>query len=780
MKTMSGTRIVAVVGGLGRCLILSGMACGLLSGVGRAAEERDVRTQVDWESFLKRQDPVWERLPAIWKEGAFIGNGRLGAMIYKGDAEKVPGADVLAWTIGRSDLYDNRAPHFDQTTHYRLPIGRMHLCPVGKSAEGNIRIDLWNGEARGAIQTDRGGLEWRSWVQSGAEDSGVVVIDLKTTGGEGDATFKWQAFPAVPPNYYDFAFAFPDYKRNPDGRQERIGETDFWVQPLFVGGDYATAWKVVRPSADRQVIYLAVANRIFKEGAAKVAVDAVDAAARQGVEALQKEHRSWWNQFYPRSFLSIPDGKIENHYWIQLYKLASATREGGVVIDTCGPWLKVDTCWPACWWNLNVQLTQFPVPIANHLHLNEPVIRLLKKELDNGTLINNAPEHMRHDSAYFGNPTITTALNNNDVYWKGQNLSGRSRPGARLNQLPWICHTLWEHYRRNMDDVFLRETVFPLTRRGYSFIFHFLKEGDDGRIHIPDTYSSEYGTADDANEAIAMVQWGCGALLWMCERLDIKDPDIPRWKDIQKRLVDPPVDENGLMIGADVPFLVSHRHYSHMMSLVPFRTWDFEDEKARELAFRSLKWFLRSGENQTGYTYTGASSMYAALGEGDLALETLQRFFRDHDSPTTMYMEWLGVCMETPPSAARCVQDMLLQSHDVIRIFPAVPTAWRDAAFDKLLAEGAFEVGAVRKDGKTKFIRVRSLAGSPCRIKTDIKNPVRLTGAGEVPLTADHAGVITLELKKDEEAVITSKGYDGELNIEPIAVSQTNCYGVKK
>jgi alpha-L-fucosidase 2 len=36
-----------------------------------------MQTSVDWASFLARNDPVWERLPAEWTDGAFIGNGRL-------------------------------------------------------------------------------------------------------------------------------------------------------------------------------------------------------------------------------------------------------------------------------------------------------------------------------------------------------------------------------------------------------------------------------------------------------------------------------------------------------------------------------------------------------------------------------------------------------------------------------------------------------------------------------------------------------------------------------
>ena len=92
--------------------------------------ENVITDAMDWPAFLSQHDPIWERLPATWMEGAFIGNGRLGAMIYKGDGEEEPGADVLAWTIGRSDLYDDRhtgngdqRTGFDMGGHCRLPMG---------------------------------------------------------------------------------------------------------------------------------------------------------------------------------------------------------------------------------------------------------------------------------------------------------------------------------------------------------------------------------------------------------------------------------------------------------------------------------------------------------------------------------------------------------------------------------------------------------------------------------------------------------------------------------
>lgn len=112
--------------------------------------------------------------------------------------------------------------------------------------------------------------------------------------------------------------------------------------------------------------------------------------------SLQKTHRDWWHNYYPLSFVSLPDKKIENFYWAQMYKLASATRIGGGLLDNSGPW-QVLTPWPNAWWNLNVQLSYWPVYAANRLELGMPLVDVVKNNFDN--LINNVPEAYRKDAA---------------------------------------------------------------------------------------------------------------------------------------------------------------------------------------------------------------------------------------------------------------------------------------------------------------------------------------------------------------------------------------------
>src|SRR4051812_49155156 len=95
---------------------------------------------LNWPGFLARSDMVWNSNPTAWEDAAFIGNGRLGASIYlQGGA--------LAWEINRSDVSHGAS---------RYPMGHFSLETTGHLLGGNLRLDLWNAEARGVLKTDRG------------------------------------------------------------------------------------------------------------------------------------------------------------------------------------------------------------------------------------------------------------------------------------------------------------------------------------------------------------------------------------------------------------------------------------------------------------------------------------------------------------------------------------------------------------------------------------------------------------------------------------------------
>jgi hypothetical protein len=145
------------------------------------------------------------------------------------------------------------------------------------------------------------------------------------------------------------------------------------------------------------------------------------------------------------------------------------------------------------------------------------------------------------------------------------------------------------------------------------------------------------------------------------------------------------------------------------------------------------------------------------MGQVDRTLKLLNEMIdkgRFAIKPNTMYLE-AGPVIETPLSAVTTMNEMLLQSWGgIVRVFPAVPAGWKDVSFDKMLAKGAFEVSAVRRNGLTLFIRIRSLAGQPCLVKPGWSRDVRAIGKRSFTIVQQGNDVVAVDLKKGEEVIL--------------------------
>jgi alpha-L-fucosidase 2 len=208
-----------------------------------------------------------------------------------------------------------------------------------------------------------------------------------------------------------------------------------------------------------------------------------------------------------------------------------------------------------------------------------------------------------------------------------------------------------------------------------------------------------------------------------------------------------PTDANGFRIGADVAFAKSHRHYSHLLMIYPLYLVNWDQTNNRTLIETSVAHWIGLTGAHRGYSYTGAASFYAMMGRGDTSLRWLTTFFDPSVSfpirANTMYTE-AGPVVETPLSGSQSIHDMLCQSWGgIIRIFPAVPGAWQDVTLHDFRTQGAFLVSAARTDGVTRFVRVRSLAGEPLRLKPGIGSAAPVTAFQAENATLSQAVVAT-------------------------------------
>jgi|GEM_PF-493082 len=167
-----------------------------------------------------------------------------------------------------------------------------------------------------------------------------------------------------------------------------------------------------------------------------------------------------------------------------------------------------------------------------------------------------------------------------------------------------------------------------------------------------------------------------------------------------------------------------------------------------------------------------AGPIGAALGFGDEALDSLKRLQGDLH-PNGLWYE--SPCIEPTLAAAAIIQDMLIQSWSdpakneagPIRIFPALPSAWQDVEFRDLRTEGACLVSAKRSAGQTQSVRIKSLAGEPCRVRPGLPGGIRLRGDHAFKLQEFAPGTYPIDLKRGEAILLYPGTESPSLPVQP-------------
>ena len=721
-------------------------------------------SKIDWPLFMQQHDLIFEELPLQWNEGAFVGNGQVGMMMYATLKD-----NRIDFHIGRQDVTDHRKTPDRKTSlgvpgasvlfdFPRLDIGRMALRPVGKILSGSLRQDLWNAEIRGTIVTDLGTITLRAYTPY---NTMVNVIELTSTEKKDgkQVNYAWEFRPGNPasPRIQVFPTSDKTYVTNPQPVLASDKNIHSCVQSLLAGGDYATVWMEKKTGKAQSTLFISTANEVpAVNKSLAVATKSVVDASNTSTPKLLKPHRDWWHAFYQKSFLSIPDGQMESFYWIQMYKMASCSRPDGPALDLFGPFFRVSQ-WPGLWWNLNIQLTYWNVLQSNHLEQGENLITLIDGQFE----------------------ALLSKFDN-----------------QKLGDFTWTMHNYWLQLRYGGNWQILNEKWLPKAMQIAKLYEKRFSRNAAGQLEMQAMESPEYEgfkTYKNSTYNLALYRWLLGAMIECAEKNKVNSADIAAWKQTQKDLIPFATNENGLMIGSEQAFDKSHRHYSHLLGLYPLFVLNPDNQSDRELVDKSVvHWHqIGGGKELAGYSYTGAASLYAALGRGNDSETILQHFLNGNIGisqllSNTFYVESGGKnpVIETPLSAANAISEMLLQSWGgKIRIFPAMPDKWQEAAFDQLRTQGAFLVSAVRKNGQTQWVKIKSLAGEPCVVKIPGWTQVIQFDKGrKISITALPNNEFALDLKVNEEVVIFPNENTKPAVVEPIihSAETQNLYGLRK
>ncbi len=732
------------------------------------ADPTDAVDRVDWAEMLGRHDLRWDRLPQSWEQAPFLGNGEQGTMVRQ------VGPRTIRFDVGCSAAHDHRPAaaddmgekHVEVLNRGRLFIGHMQLAVPVDIEGGTIDLRLFDAEAEGTLRSANGELRWKAVVHA---TEPVMYFESTASGDLEGATWSY----------------VPEEARNPRAVRAKVPRTPAnpvavveWIEPLKVkiashslhaGGQTTVAWREAISGPSTQ-LWLSVQHSFPDLGATRRAVESVHEASECDPEEWLTRHRDWWHAYYPASFVSTGSGYWDSFYWIQQYKLACATRDKGWIIDNQGPWLQ-PTAWNATWWNLNVQLAHSGTYQANRRGMASAMSHGLSVHRDQLAL--NVAEPYREDSYAIGRSASAWDLAGHAGEPGGREEMDRNI-GRECGNLLWALHNVDLEVRYWKDDEMRDSVLLPLLTRAVNYYRHFLVEGEDGRLHLPITYSPEYRSAVDCTYDLDLLHWGVGRLLELAAEKSWTARDEPlmtAWTDLQSRLVAPHVNETGRMIGHKVALTGGHRHWSHLLAIYPLRTLTPNKPEDQELIARSLAHWQSFPRGIAGYSHTGASCMASILGDGDEALRSLERL-KGHLRPNTLYSE-IGIpVMETPLHGATAIQEMLLQSWGGrLRVFPAVPSSWPDAQFARMRGEGAFLVSALRSKGKTSWVIVESERGGVVEVDAQLAGVQwQLTGdATAEPVGESAPGVIRLSFSPGARALIWAAGEPcPEPAIEPI------------
>jgi hypothetical protein len=299
--------------------------------------------EVDRKSYFLKHDIVYRSPAYDGFEGFPLGNGDLGGMVWctpsglkiqinKSDTYDRPNeeARMVLRSCGRLDI-DFGAPCFDW----------IHL----KDFEG--RLSLYDAEASFAAESPFMSARIKSVV---AMDENVWLIECGKTEDSKhlDRTRvrvgleRWgsRAFPGW----------YGGYNSDPEiglGKAETgVDGSVIFMTEEFEGLNFALACKLLGQNSNGKIISrhrAELETEAFASGEFSVLVAV--ATSRETAEPLQKVmsmlegigeeqiaklksgHKKWWESFWQRSFVHLPDDYIENIYYFKRYLLASSSRD---------------------------------------------------------------------------------------------------------------------------------------------------------------------------------------------------------------------------------------------------------------------------------------------------------------------------------------------------------------------------------------------------------------------------------------------------------------------
>ncbi len=695
---------------------------------------------------------VFPELATTWDEAMPLGNGMVGNLVWQKEGK-------LRFSLDRADLWDLRPMENIDFDKWKFKDVYEHW-KADKYEEVQKAFDVPYDQLPAPSKIPAGALEFDiselGKIKQVSLDVETAVCTVYWENGAKLTTFVhadnpvgWYKFENLPETI-NIELVAPAYNREssneradqstgdlnqlgyPQGEISNEGNSYTYNQKGW--GDFAyqihTEWK----NNGNELVGCWSVSSVNKgwEPSPK-ATENVAAAENQGYENSLNDHLKWWLNYWAQSSVSIPDSLLERQYYLEMYKFGSAARADAPPISLQAVWTADHGKLPP--WkgdfhhDLNTQLSYWPSYTGNYLGLEDGFLNWLWKY---------RPAFKKYTHDYFGVegmnvPGVTTL--------EGEPMGGWIQYSMGQTVASWLSHHFYLHWKYTMDRDFLENRAYPWIKDVAVFLDEISVKEENGNRKLlisssPEIYnnSREAWFAETTNFDLALIRWTYEKAAELANELGLKE-EAEQWNQILSEWPEFDVDaESGLTFAPGVPYVESHRHFSHLMAFHPLGLIDISkgesDKKIIENTLRNLE---KIGHDYwCGYSYSWEGNLYARSFEGEKAAEALRVFAScfclknsfhangDQCKAGHSTMTYRPFTLEGNFAFASAIQEMLIQSHTgVVKIFPAIPSGWNDVSFDKLRTYGAFLISAKMENGVILAVEIIAEKGG----KLVLENP---------------------------------------------------------